>query len=459
MHDLTKGSIARSLLQTASFMLVGMVFQTAYFLVDLYFVGKLGKTAVAAVSLSGNLMFLVLALTQMLGVGTTALIAHATGRKDRADARLIFNQAQVLSMVVGVAFFVIMMALLGRFARGQSADPETARLAAEYLTWFIPSLAAQFAMVATASALRGIGDFKPGMIVQSATVVLNIVLAPTLMFGWGTGRPMGVAGTALASFVSVVVGVVALVWYVVRRPGYLELARSEWRPRLALWGRMLKIGLPAGAEFALMGAYMFAVYAITRGFGAAAQAGFGIGLRLIQAGFMPVVALGFSVSPVAGQNFGARLPDRVRGTFRVAAVMAVAAMAALFVICRLWPEALVRIFNDDPGVVAVGAEYLVIVAWNFIPSGIVFVSSSMFQAMGNTVPPLVSSFVRTCMATIPAVALSHTAGFSLRWIWYIAAISVLLHMTLNLLFLRREYRRKLSGLAAPAAAPPVAAAG
>src|SRR3954465_6768671 len=184
MHDLTKGSIARSLIQTASFMLVGMVFQTLYFLVDLKFVGSLGKSAVAAVSLSGNLMFGVLALTQMLGVGTTALIAHATGRKDRDEARLIFNQSQVLSLVVGAAFFVLMMALRGRFARGQSADPETARLAAAYLAWFVPALAAQFAMIATAAALRGIGDFKPGMLVQSGTVILNIVLAPVLMFGW-----------------------------------------------------------------------------------------------------------------------------------------------------------------------------------------------------------------------------------------------------------------------------------
>src|SRR3954468_11961951 len=116
MQDLTKGSLARNLMQTTSFMLVGMVFQTLYFLVDLKFVGMLGKTAVAAVSLSGNLMFLVLALTQMLGVGTTALIAHATGRKDRDQARLIFNQSQVLSLFVGAAFFILMMALRARFA-------------------------------------------------------------------------------------------------------------------------------------------------------------------------------------------------------------------------------------------------------------------------------------------------------------------------------------------------------
>src|SRR5580765_5220666 len=106
MHDLTKGSIARALLQTTTMMLVGMVFQTLYFLIDLKFVGMLGAKAVAAVSLSGNLMFLV--LTQTLGVGTTALIAHATGRKDRDAARLIFNQSQLLSLAVGLLFFVAM---------------------------------------------------------------------------------------------------------------------------------------------------------------------------------------------------------------------------------------------------------------------------------------------------------------------------------------------------------------
>jgi putative MATE family efflux protein len=452
MHDLTSGSLARNLLRTSSMMLVGMVFQTLYFLVDLYFVGRLGKTAVAAVSLSGNLMFLTLALTQMLGVGTTALVAQATGRKDRAEARLVFNQSQILSLVVGGVFLVVMVGLRGRFARGQSADPETARLAVQYLAWFVPALAAQFAMVATGAALRGIGDFKPGMIVQSATVVLNIVLAPVLMFGWGTGRPLGVAGTAIASLISIVVGVVALVAYVVRGGGSLRFVRSEQRPRLELWARMLKIGLPAGLEFALMGVYMFAVYAITRRFGAAAQAGFGIGLRVVQAAFMPVVALGFAVSPVAGQNFGARLPERVRATFRVAALMAAAMMAALALVCRFFPEALVSVFNRDPGVLAVGSEYLRIVAWNFVPSGIVFVSSSMFQALGNTLPSLASSVTRTCLAVIPAYLLSTVDGFALTWIWYLSAVSVACQMTLNLLFLRREYARKLALPDVPAVA-------
>jgi Na+-driven multidrug efflux pump len=201
---------------------------------------------------------------------------------------------------------------------------------------------------------------------------------------------------------------------------------------------------------------MFVVYAITRRFGAEAQAGFGIGLRVIQAGFMPVVALGFAVSPVAGQNFGARLPDRVRGTFRIGVAMATVAMLILFVICRVVPDKLVAAFNGDAGVVAVGGEYLRIVAWNFIPSGIVFVSSSMFQAMGDTLPPLLSSAVRTSLIVIPAILMSHARGFALHWIWYLSAGCVAFHALLNVLLLRFEYRKKLA-FAPPAPAPLAAA--
>src|SRR6187200_1446102 len=106
MQDLTTGSVTRHLLKTTSFMLVTMVFQTLYFLIDLYWVGRLGKEAVAGVSIAGNLTFIVLAISQMLGVGVTTLVSHATGQKDHDRALLIFNQSQVLSMIVGILFLV-----------------------------------------------------------------------------------------------------------------------------------------------------------------------------------------------------------------------------------------------------------------------------------------------------------------------------------------------------------------
>src|SRR6185369_16480867 len=163
---ISSGSLTGHLLKTTSFMLVSMVFQTMYVLIDLYWVGRLGTDAVAAVGLSGNLMFIVLAATQMLGVGTTTLVSHATGSRNKERANLVFNQSQVLSLVVGGIFFALAVVTRRLYAESLSADAATLQLADEYLLWFIPSLALQFGLIAMASALRGTGNFRPGMVVQ-----------------------------------------------------------------------------------------------------------------------------------------------------------------------------------------------------------------------------------------------------------------------------------------------------
>jgi len=458
MEDLTTGSVSRHLLKTTSFMLVTMVFQTLYYLVDLYWVGNLGKKAVAAVGLAGNLMFIVLAATQMLGVGTTTLVSHAAGRKEHDRARLVFNQSLMLSVLVGLLFFAIGMAFRVRYAAGLSADVSTAMQTAAYLLWFIPALALQFGMVTMAAALRGTGNFKPGMVVQTGTVIINMVLAPFLIFGWLTNHPLGVAGAAIATFVAVAVGTVWLSMYFLSKDAYLRFMPADWKPQLPLWKQILMIGLPAGAEFGLITVYLVVVYALSRPFGAAAQAGFGIGMRLIQALFMPAVALAFAVAPVAGQNFGARRRERVRDTFIAAIAMSTGLMVLLSLLCHIAPAAMIGVFSRDPQVMGVGDEFLRIVSWNFVASGIVFIGSSMFQAMGNTWPSLFASFVRIVIVAVPAILLSRMPGFELRWIWYLSVIAVTIQMVLSLLLLRREFRLRMNFGAAPAPAPTPAAA-
>jgi putative MATE family efflux protein len=311
MEDLTTGPLTRHLLKTTSFMLVTMIFQTLYYLIDLFWVGRLGTQAIAAVGIAGNFTFIVLALTQMLGVGTTTAVSHAVGRKNRAEAELMFNQAQVLAVVTGILFLIVGMLVRLPYSRALAPDAETAALAAQYLLWFIPAMALQFLMVAAGAALRAVGNFKAGMIVSTGSVITNMVLAPFLIFGWWTGHAYGVAGAAISSLIAVVVAVVWFATYFLPKDSYLRFVRADLKPQFALWRKMLAIGLPAGFEFGMMGVYLVVVYAIARPFGAAAQAGFGIGQRVIQALFMPAVALGFSVAPVAGQNFGARSRERV----------------------------------------------------------------------------------------------------------------------------------------------------
>jgi putative MATE family efflux protein len=450
MQDLTSGPITKHLLKTTSYMLVMMVFQTLYFLIDLYWVGRLGTAAVAGVAIAGNLTFIVLALSQMLGVGTTSVISHATGRKDRPAAKHLFNQSQVLAIVTGVAFLAVGLLVRRPYTNAMSADAATARLSAQYLLWFIPAMALQFPMGTMGAALRGVGNFKPGMLVSTVSVVINMIMAPFLIFGWGTGHAFGVAGAAMSSLISIVIGTAWLATYFITKESYLHFTFRDWRPQLELWKRILAIGLPTGFEFAMMAVYLFIVYTITRPFGAAAQAGFGIGMRITQAGFMPVVALGFAVAPVAGQNFGARLGSRVKATFKDAAFLATGAMILFAIICQLVPGPMFRAFSKDPAVIAIGTQYLRIVSWNYIASGLIFVSSSMFQAMGNTIPSLVSSAVRVVLFAIPAFALARLPGLELRWIWYLAIATVFVQLGLSLWMLKLEFARRLDfGVSAP----------
>ena len=454
MQDLTKGSITKHMFQFAAFMAVSMFVQTLYFLADLYWVGRLGKEAIAAVGLSGNLTFVVLALTQMLGVGTTTLVSHAAGRKDKNRVTFVFNQSFVMSIVVGALFAVGAFLLRGWFVSSIASDALTARLGVEYLNWFLPAMGLQFAMVAIGAALRGCGIVKPGVAIQVVTVGLNIVLAPFLIFGWVTHHPLGVAGAAISTLVAVFVGVVMFAGYVMKFESGLHFATHHWAPRLKTWWEMSKIGMPAGGEFVLMSVYLTLVYWIIRNFGASAQAGFGVGSRLMQSMFMPVIAIAFAAAPIAGQNFGARIGSRVRESFYASTMFAGIYMLVLTALCHISPEAMVRAFSKDPAVIAFGSQYLRIISWNFLAAGLAFTTSSIFQGVGNTIPPLLSSCTRFVLFAVPAFMLSFRPGFDIKYVWYLSVFSVLVQATTNIILLHREFNKKLdfADMAIPAAA-------
>src|SRR5450432_3066606 len=210
MKDLTQGSVVSHIAVMAPQIFAGMILMMLCGLIDLYFVGGLGDAAIAGVGAAGNAGFLINALTQILSVGTVSLISHAVGRKDQADANLVFNQSLALSACCAVVILLLGYGLAPLYMGALGSDAPTVAAGIEYLHWFLPSLALQFAVVSMGSALRGTGIVQPTMIVQVLTVVLNAILAPVLIAGWGTGHPMGVAGAGLASSISLVVGVVIL---------------------------------------------------------------------------------------------------------------------------------------------------------------------------------------------------------------------------------------------------------
>src|SRR5437879_3881880 len=256
------------------------------------------------------------------------------------------------------------------YCNSLSADAVTAKLAKSYLLWFIPALALQFPPVALGSALPATGIIKPTVGLHVLSVVLNIVLAPLLIFGIGPWPRLGVTGAALATFISILIADVLIVIYFGKKYHYLRFRFPLFCPQTKVWSKMFGIGVPAGAEFVLLFVYIMIVYAIIRGFGSAAQAGFGVGARVMQALFLPVVALAFAVAPVVGQNFGGRRADRVRSSFYSALTISSALMLVLTTLAQLAPHALIRAFSNDPGVMAFGGDYLRIISFNFVAAGI-----------------------------------------------------------------------------------------
>jgi putative MATE family efflux protein len=382
----------------------------------------------------------------VLGVGTMALIAQATGRKDRDEANLVFNQS------LGLAFLCAILTLAGGYTLAPlymgtlGADPATMQAGTTFLYWFLPGLGLQFALISMGSALRGTGIVKPTIVVQILSVSLNALLCPILISGWLTGKPLGVAGAGLATSASVAFGVVLMLVYFRKLESYVAFQREMFAPRLSPLKRILAVGLPPGGEFALLFVYMAVIYWAIRGFGPEAQAGFGVGSRVMQAIFLPAMALAFAVGPVAGQNFGAGSADRVRATFRTAMILLAAIMLTLTLVCQFKPGWLISLFTSEAGVVAAGAEFLQIISFNFVATGVVFTCSGLFQAVGNTIPSLAASGTRLVTFVLPAIWMTGQPWFELHDLWYLSVATVALHAAVAWWLAVREMKLKLKGL-------------
>jgi putative MATE family efflux protein len=443
MKDLTQGSIVSHILTMAPPIVVGMITIMICQLVDLYFVADLGGAAVAGVAAAGNAGFLINALMQVLGVGSVALIAHAVGRKDRLDANLVFNQSIVLSVLCGLLTLVAGSTLARPYMRAVAADKATIEAGTTYLLWFMPALALQFAMQVMASALRATGIVRPSMLVQALAVSINIALAPVLIAGWGTRHPLGVAGAGLASSIGVLVGVLMLFVYFRRLERFVGFDPAQWRPQLQQCKRILNVGLPAGGEFVMIFIFMAVVYYVLRDFGAAAQAGFGIGTRVLGLIQMPALAVALAAGPIAGQNFGAGNSARVRETFVKAALIGTAVMIAFTILAQWKPGLLLGGFSNDQQTTAVALMFLQMVSLNLVAQGFIFTCSSMFQGLGNTKPVLLSSAARVLTYSVPAIWLSTRPGFRIEHVWYLSIATTTLQAGLSVSLLRREFRKRL----------------
>ncbi len=443
MKDLTQGSVLSHALTMAVPIFAGLVLVLLCGLIDLYFVAGLGEAAVAGVGAAGNAGFLVSALTQIVSVGTLAAISQAVGRKDRADANFIFNQSLGLSAVCGICTLAVGFAVARPYMNSVAADAATVEAGTTYLVWFMPALALQFAMLAMASALRGIGIVTPTMVVQALTVIINVILAPVLIVGWGTGYALGVKGAGLASSLAVAIGVVSPLGVF---PASRELSHPR-SPAMASANRTVEAHPERGASrrrrvrhhVRLHGGDILCHRGIWSGRASRLQH------RLACAGTYSGTRDGDCFHGGAdyrtefrrekwraGKSGGRKCLDCRHGGDGIATA-----------VTQWQPELLLQGFTQDEATISEGALFLKMVSLNLVAQGLIFACSSAFQGLGNTRPQLISSTVRLITYVIPTLWLSARSGFRVEQIWYLSIATTTMQALLSLWLLNRELGKRL----------------
>lgn len=443
MRDLTQNSISRHLFALATPAAAGMLAQVAYHVVDLYFVAQLGSIAIAGVNAAGNVMLIVAALTQILGTGTAAAIAQAVGRKDLGDANLLFNQSVALSLVSGLGSLIALYAFVRIYLRLVAADEAVVEQGIMFINWVLPGYALLLPWTAISSALRGTGVVHAPMLLYASSVLVNALLAPVLITGWGTHYALGVRGAGLATSLSIAFGIATLVAYTRYSQQHLRLLRELLLPRWRQWLRIVAIGGPTGADFVFAFVSTAVVYFAIRDFGAAAQAGFGIGWRVLQMVALPAIAIGLASAPIAGQNFGAGNAPRVQEVFRTAALMSTIAMVAITLLAQWRPTTFVRLFAAESEALAVATLFLQFLSWSLVAQGLTHVCSSLFQGLGNTVPALIGSAIRVAAFATSTLWLTAQHELHITHIWQLLAASIVLQTFVSLWLLRIEFCRRL----------------
>lgn len=451
MRDLTTGRIETHLARMSGAILLNMLAGNLFALINLYWLGRLGPHAQAAVTLAGFPMMLLLTLMPIVGVGAGILISHAVGGGDRARANRIFNEAFGAALLFMAAFGTVAWIERDTFGRLLTSDADTAALISTYFRWFVPAIVVQLPMYIVASALEFTGNVRTGTIAQLSTLALNAVLAPLLMFGWLGLHALGVAGTGMATFLACGLTMIGVLAWFARSDTYLRLQPAVWmsRPR-ELWGA-LKIGLPTGIESAIVAVYLLAIALLLRPFGADEQAAFGVGQRVFQSLLMPLMALSSATCVIVGQSHGAGLADRVRDTLRRSLRVGLVLAPVMLLAIELGAPWLCGLFTDDAAVAAACARFLRIAAITLLPSAVSYLVFAALSGTGYTRASLFTQIVYASTVVVMAFVLSRLPGFRPAWLWTTMAAAGFVQAGMAVWFARRHFGRRDGVL--PAVAP------
>jgi putative MATE family efflux protein len=448
--DLTTGSVIGHLIRFSIPMLLGSAIQTAYSIVAAAWVGNgLGSDAMAALTVSFPVFFLLMAVAGGLTLAASILVAQAYGASDLPRLHRVIQNSMLLTALVSLACWAVGHFTAEPVLRGMQTPAEILPMAVTYFQIYLVTIPFMFGVYFLSSVMRGVGDSKTPLYFQAASLALTALLDPLLMFGWLGFPRLGLNGTAVAAIIAQVFAFLGIAGYIHSRG---HVAAPDWR-RLRLDGPTtlltVRIGVPSMIQQALVSLGMLFVMGLVNRFGAHSAAAYGIALRIDQLAFMPAMTLGMAVSTLTGQNIGAGRFDRVREVFRWGVLVSVSLTAVGTFFAVVLPEWLMGLFANEADVIAVGAGYLRIVGPGYLLFALLFAGNGVVNGSGHTLATTAFTFVTFWAVRVPLAAyLSYALG-RVEGIWYATLASLAAGAALSVgYYFSGRWKRPISGAGA-----------
>ena len=434
--------IGKLLANMAGPVMVSMLFQALYNIVDSVFVARLSQDAMNAVSLAFPLQMLCIAFSVGTGVGMNALLARSLGEKNQQAVNHAAGTGLFLTLCTAAVFMLLGLTLAEPFFRMQTANEQIIAYGRDYVMICIGISAGIFLQIYGERLLQATGRTNLSMISQIAGAVCNIVLDPILIFGLLGFPRLEVAGAAIATVVGQFVGaILGLVLNHVKNPE-VQMRVRDIRPHRATIADIYAVGVPSIIMQSIGSVMMFGMNRILISFTEAATAVFGAYFKLQSFIFMPCFGLNNAMVPIVSYNYGARKFDRVRHTVRLTAITAIGIMCVGCALFELIPGTLLGLFSPTDEALAIGRTALRIIGAHFPLAGFSIIAGSACQALGKPIYALINSVCRQIVVLLPAAYLLSLTG-RLELVWLAFPIAELVSVVLNACFLRRTYRVSL----------------
>lgn len=430
----------RLLFSMAVPMMISMMVQALYNVVDSIFVSRISEDALTAVSMAFPMQNLLISVAVGIGVGINALLSRALGQKDRARVNAVAANGAMLEFFGYLLFLALGLLAVEPYMRAQTQIASIVAYGVTYLRIVLTGSFGVFAEITFERLAQSTGRTKYAMYIQLTGAVFNIVFDPILIFGLLGFPRMGMAGAALATIGGQILGAVLGFFLNKRRNPDVDLTLRGFRPDWKTVRDICAVGVPSVVMSSISSVMTFLMDLILIAFSSTAVAVFGVYFKLQSFVFMPVFGLNNGMIPIIAYNYGAKKPERIHATIRLAMISAVCIMFAGIAVFQFLPRQLLALFGASEAMAAIGVPALRIISIHFAFAGVNIICSASCQAFGYGTYSLLISAARQLLVLTPAAwLLSLTGVLDLVWLAFPIAESV--SVIICLLFLRRVFRR------------------